>query len=319
MKRVAFVLALVAFVGGLSIRAEAAIVVQCGTAIPDQPTDTVFKLKHNLTCQPAFDPAISLGDHVILDLGGHTLQGSGTGDGVKANAKDHSTVRNGTIKNFVAGVVFSNGNADTASRLTLANGSSDVDFNGTSKGVVSRSTMSGSGFACVSVVAADGTTIQSNRMTCNANAVNLSSSPTETLVQKNRISATAIGINVNTTGLANTRIVSNVIRGGSRGIDVLANAVNTSIIGNNVAGASLDGIRVLSGALTTAIGSNVTDSNTHDGILVQSSDAGTSVGGNTANNNGNYGIEATAGTDDAGGDRAKGNEQFLQCIFVLCT
>jgi len=308
------------FVTGLGLRAEAKVAVTCGVTLPDENTDTTFTLKRDLKCPGAADPAIALGDHTILDLNGHTLTGSGTGDGVRASAKDHSTVKNGTIKNFIVPVFFANGNADHATRLTLQQFAIGVDLFETTRALVSRVHMSNGGATeCVAVEAASDSVVQANRMSCTATGVKIDGASDDTLVSGNRLTGGTIGVNINTTGTAATRVVANVIRGGATGVDVAATGVDEIITGNDVAGASSDGIHVASGAQTIGIASNATHGNTHDGIFVQNADEGTSVGDNTANSNGNYGIEATAATDDAGGDKAMGNGQFGQCLFIVCT
>ncbi len=319
MKRMLGVVALsIALVAGLGLRAEAAFRVGCGSVLPDQTKDTVFHLKHNLTCPSSFDPAITLGDHTILDLKGHRLNGSGTGDGVDAIGKDHAAVRHGSITNFVTPVNFSNGNADQATRLKILGGFAAVNLNGTSHALVAKNRFTVVGLTCVDITDASDTTLLSNRMSCHMNGVTIGGASMNTLVDRNRISHGAVGIDINTTGLAFTRVIGNTVRGGTTGIFVAATGVNETITGNKVAGASSNGIDVPSGALTIAIGGNASNGNGHDGISVLNNDAGTSIGGNVANGNGNYGIEATAGTDDAGGNRAKANGAFYQCIFVVC-
>jgi len=308
------------FLCGVGMRAEAAFPITCGTALPDEPGpgNVTFKLTHNLTCAPSFDPALSLGDHTTLNLNGHVLTGSGSGNGVQAIGKDHATVTNGTIKSFVTPVFFEFGNQNHATRLTLFGGSAEVNANGTSHALIANNKMHGFGLTCVEVNSASETTVQSNTMNCSTNGVKIDNASTNTKVSGNVIHAGTIGVNVNTTGSASTRVVANVVGGGATGIDIGASGDEESITGNRVSGASSDGIHVASGATTIAIGGNTSSGNGNDGIFVQSSDAGTSVGDNVTNNNGNYGIEATAATDDAGGDKAKGNGRFLQCIFVLC-
>jgi hypothetical protein len=321
MKRsLIFVLLSLVFVSGVGLQADAVPAVHCGAVLvnPNPPKVKVFHLKHNLNCAPSFDPAIALGDDTTLDLGGHTLSGGGTGHGVDAIGLDHATVQNGSIKSFVTPVFFQDGNQDHATHLTLVGGAAEVNLNNTSHALVSNNKMKGIGLTCIEVNGADTSTVRSNKMSCSTNGIKIDNAATNTLVTRNKISAGTIGIDLNTTGPAFNRITGNRVRGGTTGIDVSGAAVDESITGNKITGASSDGIHVASGAQTIAIGGNSSNGNTHDGIFVQSSDVGTSVGDNVANDNGNYGIEATGNTDDAGGDRAKGNGQFFQCLFILC-
>ena len=60
---------------------------------------------------------------------------------------------------------------------------------------------------------------------------------------------------------------------------------------------------------------NFTNGNAGDGIDVSSE---TTLRGNVANRNGELGIRATVGITDAGGNRAFGNGDPLQCLNVAC-
>ena len=64
-------------------------------------------------------------------------------------------------------------------------------------------------------------------------------------------------------------------------------------------------------------GQGIRDFGSDDGIQVDH--ATTHVGQNTANRNGDLGIEAIAGTIDAGGNRAKQNRNHAQCVNVSCS
>jgi parallel beta-helix repeat protein len=59
---------------------------------------------------------------------------------------------------------------------------------------------------------------------------------------------------------------------------------------------------------------NVVNQNGHDGIHVGSG----TLTKNTANDNGNLGIEAVPGVIDGGGNKASGNGNPLQCLYVEC-
>ena len=62
----------------------------------------VYCLKDSLTATG--DGITIAADDVVLDLGGLSLSGSGTGLGVQAADRSNVTVRNGTIRGFVVGV-----------------------------------------------------------------------------------------------------------------------------------------------------------------------------------------------------------------------
>ena len=76
------------------------------------------------------------------------------------------------------------------------------------------------------------------------------------------------------------------------------------------------GIHVLSAAFSTELTGNRVAHANRDGIYVEA--AGTIVGTNTANDNLYLGINAVRGVIDAGGNRAGGNGNPLQCVNVFC-
>jgi hypothetical protein len=320
MKRsLAFVVLVFAFVAALGLRANAVAPVTCGSLPSHTGSNIVtFKLTHDLICGPSFDPAIDMPDDTILDLGGHTLTGSGSGHGVDAIGKDHVTVRNGTIKNFVTPVFFQSGNQNHATHLTLVSGNSAVTANGTSNALISMNKITGAGVACVEVTGADNTTVRSNTISCTARGVEIDSSSTGTFVTGNRIKGGTIGVMVNTGGTSNTRVIKNSIKGAGTGVDMSGSAANANILRNTVKGSTANGIRVELGADLIDVGGNKTNGNTADGIRIESTSSGIQVGGNTANSNGNLGIEAVAATDDAGGNKAKANGNDFECAGVIC-
>ena len=70
-----------------------------------------------------------------------------------------------------------------------------------------------------------------------------------------------------------------------------------------------------SGIGTTLTG-NVTNANASDGI---EADPTATIARNTANYNTGYGIKASPGGKDGGGNLAKGNTQATQCKDVVCS
>ena len=101
-----------------------------GAGVPSPPTSGCGQvITKNTTLKADIGPCagdgIVLGaDRVTLDLGGHTIRGSGPGDGTRMGVRlfdrHGSTVRNGTISGFDAGVGIIGGNANLVSGLTIA-------------------------------------------------------------------------------------------------------------------------------------------------------------------------------------------------------
>ena len=87
------------------------------------------------------------------------------------------------------------------------------------------------------------------------------------------------------------------------------------LLGNEVR-SETDAILVEAAASRTIVARNRADGSGDDGIDVES--RRTTLRRNAANNNGDLGIEAVRGVRDAGGNRASGNGNPLQCLNVAC-
>ena len=114
-------------------------------------------------------------------------------------------------------------------------------------------------------------------------------------------------------GSANVHVTSNVARENATGISITGSGavVQTNQSENNTA------LGIYDNGTATTITGNVTNGNGGDGIN-SAPDATSTVGTNTANYNGSYGIEASPGGKDGGGNLAKGNTQAAQCKDVVC-
>ena len=118
------------------------------------------------------------------------------------------------------------------------------------------------------------------------------------------------------------QITANVVRRqagssefGPGGIVVEGDDVN--LVGNVVSEVLYaDGINVLAGARGTRLTANVATRSGEDGVHV--ADPSTVLRANVANDNHDLGIEAVDGVTDAGGNRAAGNGNPLQCVGVTC-
>jgi len=103
------------------------------TVVGGQEITTDVTLDGDLVCETG--PALIIAaDNVTLDLGGFTVTGSGpasvNGPGILFRAVKGSTVRNGTVTRFGAGVAITGGSANVVTNLTVADnvGTRDGDF-----------------------------------------------------------------------------------------------------------------------------------------------------------------------------------------------
>ncbi|SRR6266568_2639384 len=109
------------------------------------------------------------------------------------------------------------------------------------------------------------------------------------------------------------KATSNVARENSS--DGIGAGTGSVVQGNQSENNGASGIR--DGGSGATISGNVTNGNAIDGIN-SASDGTATVASNTANYNGSFGIEASAGGKDGGGNAAKGNTQATQCKDVVC-
>jgi len=131
----------------------------------------------------------------------------------------------------------------------------------------------------------------------------------------NNVSFKNAGVGISATG-SNVKVVSNTVReNGGDGITVQA-ATGAVVQTNQVENNGSNGIK--DQAVGTAITGNVTNANGADGVN-SVADGTASIASTTANYNASFGIEASPGGKDGGGDTAKGNGQATQCKDVVCS
>src|SRR5690349_11685462 len=111
-----------AVAGGLLVLASAAPAaaaaapVQCGAVLTASTT-----LRANLTCTG--DGLVIGADGITLNLGGHTVRGSGTGAGIRIDTpRQNITVKNGTVSGFARDGVLEGSRAVTFTEVRLVDG-----------------------------------------------------------------------------------------------------------------------------------------------------------------------------------------------------
>jgi parallel beta-helix repeat protein len=248
--------------------------VSCGEVIT-----TNTKLHADLVDCPG-DGVVIGADNITLDLGGHTIDGLGSGAPFGSDGIDNSggfedvVIKNGTVTEFQQGVTLVGTTANVARNLTVAgNGSFLLDV-------------------------ANGNDLARNVIVANAlTGILIANSSTNDVVG-NRIAQNGGG------GLwiaSDFPLVS--------GDNVLAR--------NDLTANATDGILVDLGTTGTVVLANDADGNAEDGIDIRN--AATTIMRNRADGNVDLGIDAVLGVLDGGGNRAAGNGNPLQCANVLCS
>jgi parallel beta-helix repeat protein len=314
--------------------------VQCGDVVTQSTT-----LDSDLLDCPG-DGVVIGAPGITLDLGGHTIDGTGAGSGGQgvddSAGHDGVTVSGGTIQEFQAAVYLEDADGSRVRRLTLTDSGSGVWLTNSDAGVIERNTLLDAGIA---VFGSDDNVIRANRVSGPGTAIILwggpgpSYDPTErTVIERNSLVGNGVGIASIFT--AQTVIRANEVTGSTGDGGILeagtltviedntvseSTQLGISIAGNNnragrnrVTGNGTDGITVAggTGSAGTVLERNVASGNGDDGIDVNSSSA--TITRNTADDNADLGIEAEPGVTDGGGNRARGNGNPVQCLNVSC-
>ena len=250
-----------------------AAVVQCGQTIT---VDTTLE-SDLLNCPD--DGILIDGNNVTLDLGGHTVDGTGSGDGISIVGTADVNVENGVVRDFANGVQISQALGTTVEDVTVV----------------------GSRGGAIGVVASENTVVEDNRIRSGLTGISVLNSVT-TQIEDNHVASATSGIGVTTIS--------------SPGEGVPPNSSGVTIGGNRVIRSTSDGIRIGPAVEEVTVKDNVAIRNGDDGIEVLSD--GVTIEGNRANSNGDLGIEASAASVDGGGNRARGNGDRRQCVGVRC-
>jgi parallel beta-helix repeat protein len=152
----------------------------------------------------------------------------------------------------------------------------------------------------------------------------------DSAISANRASGNRDGIDLSggQAGSNGNRLVGNVAsRNSASGIG-LSGRANDNVVARNVANGNLGapgkggGIAIQASTGNRLTG-NVANGNRDTGIVFNEDVAGDTTGNvlerNTASRNRNHGIDATPGSVDAGGNRARGNAVAPQCQNVFCS
>ena len=287
-------------------------------------------------------------DGITLDLGGHTIDGTGAGDGHQgvddSAGHDAVTVTRGTIREFHDGVYLQHAAGAVVRRVGVSATGNAIHVADADGAKVQQNTLSLSGNGVFVSAGSAQTTIEANLMEGNSGGIFLfgcASGICAELLTGTRVARNTL--RDNGTGLVQvfayeSAIVDNVVRGNTElgiaegnggaliegntvagnGLGISIGGSNDRVLKNRVTDSETDGIFVAGGSTTrdTLLEGNVASGNGDDGIDVEADRA--TITRNTANDNGDYGIEAAAGVTDGGGNKALGNGNPAQCLNVVC-
>jgi hypothetical protein len=316
-------LGIIGVLGGIFVLASSAgaatTTVTCGQVIT---TDT--HVANDLRDCPG-DGLVIGSPGIVLDIGGHTIDGTGNGAGVRNQGHSNVTVEHGRVQQFGTGVLFDGQDGGTIDRIVAVDnvdGLAVLDSTGT---LVDRST--GSDNDSQGLVATNAPGIVVDRGEYHGNGFsgpNIFANDDSAVVRRTRANGNGI-VGIAVQFGSDDVLLEDVVASGN-GV-AQTNNCNCGIFAGN----GVTGIRVVrtvtkdnrwlgvwfAGSTTGGtIAKSHSSSNGFDGVLVDS--AGNRLAGNHANFNGDYGIEAAPGTIDGGQNKAHHNGNPQQCTGVSC-
>jgi parallel beta-helix repeat protein len=310
-------------------------VVTCGQTLTHDTT-----LDNDLACP---DVGLFVGaDGITIDLNGHTIEGNSAYPDVGVEDRagyDRITIENGTIRHFTSGVLLSGSDHSTVRDLTVSDSESIVAegvflvrspyalvqrvssvhsfegivlWDGSHHGRVEDVSVSGSDFGISVSFDSDDTLIEKSIVSRSSEAIELRDTARIRVEQNsffdNGVETISVG-DVQDATIAKNRLLRNqvgILVGGTSNVVLEKNLVSES---------SIEGI-IVGQSVGTLLYGNRVEKSAGDGIDVR--EAATTITKNTANDNGKYGIEAVPGVIDGGGNKASGNGNPLQCLYVEC-
>ena len=200
---------------------------------------------------PCPGTGLRVGDGVTLDLGRHTVSGSGSGAGIEIVPGFSQEVRNGAVTGFGTGVTVA-GTSATVERLSIQDNGAGMGIGGRGSTIV-RETVVSHNIGDGVLIGSGNNTVERSVIADNGgNGVSIVNAATifENRAARNRILGNSISGNLGngvdvSVGSLFTAVGVNVISGnGGNGIHIRAAALPASASGNIIVGNSLNGILV---------------------------------------------------------------------------
>jgi nitrous oxidase accessory protein NosD len=299
-------LKLVSRVGWIAALGAVALLAASGSAVADATLSCGETITADVTLQANIggcsgDGLLVAGDGVTVDLNGHTISGSGNGTGVTVTGA-HVTIQNGLVRGFLVGVrSFGSSGGGDYTRIwrvkVTANDTGILAFS--NFGTIEDSKISANAHDGISGGGGSGWTIRDSEISDNGRAGVVLFSALDSMVVRNSITGNS-----------------------GNGIDFRFSVDRALIADNVVARNDGFGIRVIDS--TTQVLRNSARSNGDTGIYLSEGANPSAVqfyliAENVSNKNGGFGISATLGMIDGGGNVAKDNALTPECINVVCS
>lgn len=230
-------------------------------------------------------------DGITIDLGGHTIDGTGQGTGVSVIGRTGVTVTNGTLDQFDLGVDFTDSLGGFATNLVL----------------------SGTQWGGVGLYNADNAVVRGNTLTMNEVGMTIQRGTTGALVVANVLTGNP-GTGIHITGSTGNRIEDNEIAESSREGIWVQGASGNVVSGNDLYGNDAGGIVVAEGATDNVVQGNTVTATSSAGIEVTGAN-GNDLISNVVSQSGDAGILLEGANDGlVRGNDVRGNPSGIELI-----
>ena len=234
-------------------------------------------------------------DRIIVDLGGHTVDGVGLGAGILIDGYASVTVRNGTMREFDHGVLLlSESDLNTVERLTLRNNQlAGIELFDAEGGRIRTNIVEGNGDGIALVSGTRATLVVDNTVTLSGGASLLLRDSDANRIERNRVSRGGdLGIGLERAS-GNTLLGNTVTGSSDAGIVLVAGSDGNRVEGNSLSETGDAGIRVVESHRNQLI-SNITYLMSDSGITLESADDGVVRGNDVRFNPGGLQLDGSS-------------------------
>jgi parallel beta-helix repeat protein len=252
---------------------------------------------------------------VTVDLGGHTIDGTGSGLGVVTLPRvAHATIRNGTVRQFHDAIVV-DGRGHVIRDCTVAQSHDGILLSAVFDGLVENVSAWGNDGSGINAPEATRVAMVRNHLFDNAAGVG-GVSPTDSLIAHNLVERnTFYGIRF--FAAAGTTFERNSVdANGDFGIFLEEALTGNRILRNRVSRTGGDGIRLEEQSGSNVLERNSSDRNTDDGFDIAG--PGATLVRNSAARNGDLGFDAPLGVALAERNKTRHNGNPAECAGISC-
>ena len=278
------------------VKAEGTIFIRADGSIdpPDAPISTVDNVTYTFADNIAADAdgLVIERDNIAIDGAGHTVQGTGSGVGMRLSERSNVTICNSYITYFLSGIELYSSDNITVTRNNITNNEQGIWLDCSSNNSISGNNITANSWCGIFLGGSSGNNIVGNIFADSGLVVDNSY---ENTVENNLVNDKplvylegASHLNVGEAGQVilvsceYIRVENLNLSHTATGLHLL-NTNDTIIFGNNITANSLYGIELSLSSNNTLFGNNVTANNA-DGIYLSGSFNNTLSGNKIANN-----------------------------------